>query len=111
MRYVSAVPDDRRPTFNQTSEPESWRRRYPLFPQLLFDLNGTNTASVDNQISALRAAARDMTPLGFLPHVPILAASDRPAAKRPLRVQGAPLDNVTVSQSLFMLSAPAEKRL
>jgi hypothetical protein len=51
---------------------EERRRRYPLFPRLLFVLDGTGPAGIDNRISALRAAARDLVP--FLYEVPVLAA-------------------------------------
>ncbi|MFI8952598.1 replication-relaxation family protein [Streptomyces sp. NPDC053750] len=33
---------------------ESWRQRYPLFPRLLFALDGTGQTGVDTRISALR---------------------------------------------------------
>ncbi|MGW4823230.1 replication-relaxation family protein [Streptomyces sp. NPDC004227] len=52
-RYVPAVPG-RRPTF-QEPVLEEWRRRYPLFPRVLFVLDGTGPAGVENRISALRA--------------------------------------------------------
>lgn len=52
---------------------EEWRRRYPLFPRLLFVLDGTGPASIDTRISALHAAARDLA-LSGLRDVSILAA-------------------------------------
>ncbi|MET9462581.1 hypothetical protein ABZY05_47620 [Streptomyces canus] len=51
---------------------EEWRRHYPLFPRLLVVLDGTGPAGIENRISALRAAARDLVP--FLYEVPVLAA-------------------------------------
>ncbi|MGV4892224.1 replication-relaxation family protein (plasmid) [Streptomyces viridosporus] len=53
---------------------ESWRQRYPLFPRLLFVLDGTGPAGVTTRIHALRAAARDIALAGFLRDVPVLAA-------------------------------------
>jgi hypothetical protein len=70
--YVPAVPG-RRPTLQEPGR-EEWRRRYPLFPRLLFVLDGTGPAGIENRISALRAAARDLTLFGFLHEVPVLAA-------------------------------------
>ncbi|WP_244362275.1 replication-relaxation family protein [Streptomyces aquilus] len=51
---------------------EEWRR-YPLFPRLLFVLDGTGPAGVENRLSALRAAAR-LAGADFARQVPILAA-------------------------------------
>jgi hypothetical protein len=70
--YVPAVPG-RRPTLQEPGV-EDWRRRYPLFPRLLFILDGTGPAGIENRISALHAAARDLSPYDFLRDVPILAA-------------------------------------
>ncbi|WP_255310935.1 hypothetical protein [Streptomyces viridosporus] len=53
---------------------ESWRQHYPLFPRLLFVLDGTGSAGVETRIHALRAAARDIALAGFLRQVPVLAA-------------------------------------
>ncbi|WEP01055.1 replication-relaxation family protein (plasmid) [Streptomyces sp. FXJ1.172] len=69
-RYVPAVPG-RRPTFQEPAV-EEWHRRYPLFPRILFVLDGTGPAGIENRISALRAAARPLAP--FLRDVPVLAA-------------------------------------
>ncbi|MFF9221754.1 replication-relaxation family protein [Streptomyces viridosporus] len=52
---------------------ETWRQRYPLFPRLLFVLDGTGRAGVETRIHALRAAARDIALAGFLREVPVLA--------------------------------------
>jgi hypothetical protein len=72
-RYVPAIPG-RRPTL-QDPVLEEWRRRYPLFPRVLFVLDGTGPAGVDNRISALRAGAGLLAPSRFLHDVPVLAAS------------------------------------
>ncbi|WP_371570325.1 hypothetical protein [Streptomyces canus] len=50
--YAPTIPG-RRPTFQQQGL-EEWRRHYPLFPRLLFILDGTDPAGVENRISALR---------------------------------------------------------
>ncbi|MFD4973064.1 replication-relaxation family protein [Streptomyces sp. NPDC058424] len=71
-RYVPAVPG-RRPTL-QDPALEEWRRRYPLFPRVLFVLAGTGPTGVENRISALRAGAELLTPSRFLHDVPVLAA-------------------------------------
>ncbi|WP_225101983.1 replication-relaxation family protein [Streptomyces sp. CoH27] len=49
-RYVPMVPG-RRPTFQEPAV-EEWRRRYPLFPRVLFVLDGTGPAGVENRINA-----------------------------------------------------------
>ncbi|MFB8249104.1 replication-relaxation family protein [Streptomyces sp. NPDC055952] len=54
-RYVPVVPG-RRPTVQEPAV-EEWRRRYPLFPRVLFVLDGTGPAGIENRISALRAGA------------------------------------------------------
>ncbi|MFJ1562214.1 replication-relaxation family protein [Streptomyces mirabilis] len=72
-RYVPALPG-RRPTLQEPGL-EEWRRRYPLFPRVLFVLDGTGPVGVDNRISALRAGAGLLAPSRFLHDVPILAAS------------------------------------
>ncbi|MGW1617684.1 replication-relaxation family protein [Streptomyces sp. NPDC002172] len=71
-RYVPVVPG-RRPTV-QDPAVEEWRRRYPLFPRVLFVLDGTGPAGVENRISALRAGAGLLAPSGFLYDVPVLVA-------------------------------------
>jgi hypothetical protein len=53
---------------------EEWRRHHPLFPRLLFVLDGTGPTGVETRITALRAAAADPAPAGFLRDVPVLAA-------------------------------------
>ncbi|MET7899055.1 replication-relaxation family protein [Streptomyces mirabilis] len=71
-RYVPVMPG-RRPTL-QEPVLEEWRRRYPLFPRVLFVLDGTGPAGVDNRISALRAGAGLLAPSRFPYDVPVLAA-------------------------------------
>ncbi|WP_234436335.1 replication-relaxation family protein [Streptomyces sp. NRRL S-813] len=53
---------------------EEWRRHYPLFPRLLFVLDGTGPAGITTRIRTLRAAAEDLALTGFLREVPVLAA-------------------------------------
>ncbi|MET9912366.1 replication-relaxation family protein [Streptomyces sp. NPDC006476] len=66
----------RRPSIGQQPVQEEWRRRYPLFPRLLFVLDGTGPAGVTTRIEALNAAARNTpTLIGFLREVPVLAAA------------------------------------
>ncbi|NGO75212.1 hypothetical protein G6045_05875 [Streptomyces sp. YC504] len=68
--YTPATPAHRPP-----AQPgmESWRHQYPLFPRLLFVLDGTGKAGVENRISALNAAAHSLG--SFLSLVPVLATS------------------------------------
>jgi hypothetical protein len=70
--YVPAPPG-RRPTV-QEPRVEGWRRRYPVFPRLLFVLDGTGPAGIENRISALRAATRELALYAFLRDVPVLVA-------------------------------------
>ncbi|MFF4796024.1 hypothetical protein ACFY2M_41590 [Streptomyces sp. NPDC001276] len=53
---------------------EEWRRHYPVFPRLLFVLDGTGPAGIETRIRALRAAAADLALAGFLRNVPVLVA-------------------------------------
>ncbi|MCX4740741.1 replication-relaxation family protein [Streptomyces antibioticus] len=53
---------------------EEWRRRYPLFPRLLFILDGTGSVGIDTRIRALHAADVDLAVARFLREVPVLAA-------------------------------------
>ncbi|WSX07686.1 replication-relaxation family protein [Streptomyces sp. NBC_00988] len=71
-RYVPMVPG-RRPT-PQEAAVEEWRRRYPLFPRLLFVLDATGPTGVANRITALRAGAGLLTPSRFSYDVPVLVA-------------------------------------
>lgn len=67
-------PITRPRSFNQEPQEEAWRRQYPLFPRLLFVLDGTGPAGIETRISALHAAARDLALASFLRDVPVLAA-------------------------------------
>ncbi|MFI6358487.1 replication-relaxation family protein [Streptomyces sp. NPDC050743] len=73
--YVPAAPGRHRPTIGQEPVQEEWRRRYPLFPRLLFVLDGTGPAGITTRIRALHAAAVDPAVAGFLHAVPVVAAS------------------------------------
>jgi hypothetical protein len=71
-QYVPAPPPGvRRPLAVQE---ESWRRRYPLFPRLLFVLDGTGPAGIHTRIEALQAAARGLGHAALLRDVAVLAA-------------------------------------
>lgn len=50
------------------------RAFYPLFPRLLFVLDGTGPAGVRTRINALRAAATEPTLASFMRDVPVLVA-------------------------------------
>ncbi|MFF3313005.1 replication-relaxation family protein [Streptomyces sp. NPDC002952] len=63
-----------RPAFGQESPQEDWRRRYPVFPRLLFVLDNTGPDGIQTRIRALHAAAGQLPPTGFGRTVPILAA-------------------------------------
>ncbi|MFI5681581.1 hypothetical protein [Streptomyces cellulosae] len=64
----------RRPAVDQEPPQEEWRRHYPLFPRVLFVLDGTGPAGIDSRIRALHAAARDLAPSGCLRDAIVLAA-------------------------------------
>ncbi|GAA4048794.1 replication-relaxation family protein [Streptomyces shaanxiensis] len=74
-RYVPVPPRQRQPTIGQEPLLEEWRRSYPLFPRILFVLDGTGPAGVTTRITALHAAAADPALAGFPRDVPIFAAS------------------------------------
>ncbi|MEU6890081.1 replication-relaxation family protein [Streptomyces viridosporus] len=67
-------PVGRRPSALQEPPREEWRRRYPLFPRLLFVLDCTGPAGIVTRIDALHAAATDLALAAFLRDVPALAA-------------------------------------
>ncbi|MFF5303497.1 hypothetical protein ACFY5F_29490 [Streptomyces sp. NPDC013161] len=67
------VVPGRRPTLQEPAV-EEWRRRYPLFPRILFVLDGTGPAGVANRISALHSGAGLLTTSRFLYEVPVLVA-------------------------------------
>ncbi|MFC8349770.1 replication-relaxation family protein [Streptomyces sp. NPDC057280] len=62
------------PRAARARQEEDWRRRYPVFPRLLFVLDGTGPAGVENRLTALTASAR-LTGPAFRNAVPIYAAS------------------------------------
>ncbi|MFD8396761.1 replication-relaxation family protein [Streptomyces sp. NPDC059680] len=68
------TPPGRRPTIQEPAL-EEWRRHYPLFPRLLFVLDGTGLAGVETRGSSLRATAAQLTTSHFLNDVTVLAAS------------------------------------
>ncbi|MFF3874249.1 replication-relaxation family protein [Streptomyces sp. NPDC001978] len=73
--YVPAAPGRRRPTIGQEPVQEEWRKRYPLFPRVLFVLDGTGPAGITTHIRALHAAPAGLALAVFLRDVPVLAAS------------------------------------
>ncbi|MGW1798758.1 replication-relaxation family protein [Streptomyces sp. NPDC001984] len=73
--YVPASPGQRRPALGQEPVQEAWRRHYPLFPRLLFVLDGTGPAGITTRIDALHAAAKAPALTLFLHTVPVLAAA------------------------------------
>ncbi|MEV0186362.1 replication-relaxation family protein [Streptomyces sp. NPDC050625] len=73
--YIPTPPPARpRHTISQQPPEEDWRRHYPLFPRLLFVLDGTGPTGVQNRIRALHAAASEPALADFLRTVPALAA-------------------------------------
>ncbi|WP_411092751.1 replication-relaxation family protein [Streptomyces sp. 049-1] len=70
--YVPAPPPGTRP--HLAVQEASWRRRYPLFPRLLFILDGTGPVGIHTRLTALRAAARQPALAALLRDVPVLAA-------------------------------------
>jgi hypothetical protein len=67
------APGTRRQAGQHAPE-EAWRKHYPLFPRLLFVLDNTGPAGVDNRIIALESALLHLGPAA-LPGVPVLAAT------------------------------------
>ncbi|MEU1275613.1 replication-relaxation family protein [Streptomyces sp. NPDC005799] len=65
----------RQPSIGQQPVQEEWRQGYPLFPRLLFVLDGTGPVGVATRISALNLAARTPTLAHFLREVPVLTAA------------------------------------
>ncbi|MGW3151244.1 replication-relaxation family protein [Streptomyces sp. NPDC001177] len=73
--YIPApAPGRPRTAAGQQLLEEDWRRRYPLFPRLLFVLDGTGPTGVQTRIRALHAAASDLALSGFVRNVPVMAA-------------------------------------
>ncbi|MGV9451055.1 replication-relaxation family protein [Streptomyces sp. NPDC003635] len=54
---------------------EEWRRHYPLFPRVLFILDGTGPVGLTTRIRALHAAANAPALTLFLRTVPVLTAA------------------------------------
>ncbi|MFI2292946.1 replication-relaxation family protein [Streptomyces niveus] len=73
-RYIPGPTPGRRPHINAHSTQEVWRQRYPLFPRLLFVLDGTGPTGINNRISALCALKSNPAVNNLLLHVPALAA-------------------------------------
>ncbi|MGW4562229.1 replication-relaxation family protein [Streptomyces sp. NPDC004561] len=73
--YVPTPVARPRPTFAQQPPAEEWRRRYALFPRLLFVLDGTGPTGITTRIHALHAATKALALSSFLHTVPVLAAA------------------------------------
>ncbi|MDH6216621.1 replication-relaxation family protein [Streptomyces pseudovenezuelae] len=73
--YIPASPGQRRPRIGQMPVQEQWRQRYPLFPRVLFVLDGTGPAGVITRIRALHAAVDNPALALFLQTVPVMAAA------------------------------------
>jgi hypothetical protein len=72
-QYVPTPPPGARQQLGLREE--SWRRRYPLFPRLLFVLDATGPTGVAPRLKALNAATRHPELAVFLRDVPVLAAA------------------------------------
>ncbi|WP_435229191.1 replication-relaxation family protein [Streptomyces sp. Tue6028] len=72
-RYTPVPFGRTRQSLVQEPGRENWRERYPLFPRLLFVLDGTGPAGLDNRIRALHAAHWQLTQPDFIRDVTILA--------------------------------------
>ncbi|WP_331740661.1 hypothetical protein OG613_46865 (plasmid) [Streptomyces sp. NBC_00015] len=72
LHHYAPTPVGRRRAVETVQE--EWRRHYPLFPRLLFVLDGTGTAGIDNRLRALHAADVDLSVALFLREVTVLAA-------------------------------------
>ncbi|MFE7029131.1 replication-relaxation family protein [Streptomyces sp. NPDC057621] len=73
-RYIPAPVGLRRQHVAEVAE-EAWKQRYPLFPRLLFVLDGTGPIGIEQRVRALHAAAAETAVLGFLRDVPVLTAA------------------------------------
>ncbi|MFI8170941.1 replication-relaxation family protein [Streptomyces sp. NPDC085931] len=72
-QYVPTPPPGTR---HQTAaREEGWRQRYPLFPRLLFVLDGTGPTATHTRLHALHTAAQHPDTAAFLRDVPALAVS------------------------------------
>ncbi|USQ89885.1 replication-relaxation family protein (plasmid) [Streptomyces phaeoluteigriseus] len=75
LHSYTPQPAGRRPTAAaQGPARQEWRRSYPLFPRVLFILDGTGPAGIETRIDALRAATTQPAVAAFVRDVPILAA-------------------------------------
>ncbi|WP_331739809.1 replication-relaxation family protein (plasmid) [Streptomyces sp. NBC_00015] len=72
LHQYAPVPVGRRRTAEAVEE--EWRRHYPLFPRLLFVLDGTGPAGIDSRIRALHAADVDLAVALLLRKVTVFAA-------------------------------------
>ncbi|MET7458233.1 replication-relaxation family protein [Streptomyces sp. NPDC005574] len=73
--YVpTPVGGNRRTVASLEAPSEQWRRHYPLFPRLLFILDGTGPAGTQTRIRALHTASADTAVTGFLRETTVLAA-------------------------------------
>ncbi|MGI5135588.1 MULTISPECIES: replication-relaxation family protein [unclassified Streptomyces] len=73
--YVPTPIGRPRPILAHQPQEEDWKRRYALFPRLLFVLDGTGPTDIATRIQALHAATTALTLSSFLRDVPILAAT------------------------------------
>ncbi|WP_327187420.1 hypothetical protein [Streptomyces sp. NBC_01334] len=75
LHHYTPVPVGRRRTMEPVQEvQEEWRRHYPLFPRLLFVLDGTGPSGIDTRLRALHAADVHPAVARFLRAVTVLAA-------------------------------------
>ncbi|MFI6662962.1 replication-relaxation family protein [Streptomyces sp. NPDC050523] len=73
--YVPTPPGRRRPTMDRPPVREEWRKHYPLFPRLLFVLDGTGPAGVSTRMRALYGLTADLALTAFVRDVLVVAAS------------------------------------
>ncbi|WP_405846132.1 replication-relaxation family protein [Streptomyces niveus] len=73
-RYIPGLTPGRQQHITVQTTEAAWRQRYPLFPRLLFVLDGTGPTGVNNRITALCALKSDPAVNNLLLHVPALAA-------------------------------------
>ncbi|WP_405772819.1 replication-relaxation family protein (plasmid) [Streptomyces sp. NBC_00080] len=73
-QYAPTPVGRRRTAETVQGSDEGWRRYYPRFPRLLFVLDGTGPAGIDNRLRALHAAHVGLSVALFLRKVMVLAA-------------------------------------